>query len=56
MTQESRLKPLPPKDIVLFGRRGFRPELSAFKTPKVTDEGAPCNPKPSVFDDAKGRG
>jgi hypothetical protein len=27
VAQGSRLKPLLPKDIVLFGRRGFSPEL-----------------------------
>jgi hypothetical protein len=53
MAQRSRLKPLLPKDIVLFGRRGFRPESPAFKIPKATDEGAPCNPKPSVIDGAR---
>jgi hypothetical protein len=52
MAQGSRLKPLLPKDIVLFGRRGFSPE-SAFKIPKATDEAAPHNPEPSAFDDAR---
>jgi hypothetical protein len=39
-----------------FCRRGFRPKLSAFDGPVVVDETASHNPRPSVFEVAKGRG
>jgi hypothetical protein len=52
MAQGSRRKPLLPKHIVLFGRRGFSPE-PAFKIPKATDEAALHNPEPSVIGGAR---
>jgi hypothetical protein len=55
MTQKVAAEAAPTK-MPIFLRRGFRPELSAFDGPAAADEAASPNPRPSVFDGAKGRG
>jgi hypothetical protein len=53
MTQGSRLKPLLPKHIVLFGRRGFRPEPLPSRSQRPRMKAAPCSPEPCAFGGAR---